>query len=75
MTEQEWLSGEQPEAMLDHPITIGLGEDARLRRFVGTYLNQSRHTFGDEQIAQGWEVVDRFADGKAALAEFSSYLP
>jgi hypothetical protein len=69
MTEQEWLGGSDPRAMLDQ-VRDRLSE-RKLRWFACGCVRQVWENLVDERSQQAVEVAERYAEGLASLAELA----
>ncbi len=69
MTEEEWLGGSDPRAMLDQ-VRDRLSE-RKLRWFACACVRQVGTSLLDERSRQAIEVAERYADGRASPAELA----
>lgn len=71
MTEAEWLTSDDPQAMLRY-LQGKANLNRKLRLFACAWVRRVWHLLDDECGRQAVEVAERFADGLASKAELSA---
>jgi hypothetical protein len=69
MTEQEWLTATEPQAMLDFLRSSGRASDRKLRLFAAACCRRVWHLLIDLWSQEAVQTAERFADGEATLDE------
>jgi hypothetical protein len=67
VTEHDWISSTDPDAMLDFLRGRGMAGDRKLRLFAAACCRRIWHLLEDPRSRQGIEIAEAFADGLASL--------
>ena len=76
MTESDWLSATEPEAMLDFLRSSGKASERKLRLFTCACCRRVWHLLADERSREAIRIAECFADGASSSDELeATYRP
>src|SRR4051794_28470180 len=72
MTERDWLTSKDPQAMLAFLRDCGHASGRKLRLFAVACCRSVRHPLAEERFRKAVEVAEGYADGQASLEDLEA---